>query len=525
MKLIATPERMRVLDNTAIRRYGIPGIILMENAGRSFVSELDNDRTDWTDSEVVVVCGRGNNGGDGFVIARHLANRGAGVVVYLCGKKSQVRGDARKNLSILLAMAKDRGSRIRLTEVRSLRSLKKEAGIDLVIDALLGIGFAGTLSGLELKLVQWMNRTGAPVYSVDVPSGLNASDGLVASEAVRATVTVTMGLPKIGLLVGDGPDHAGEVRVVDIGIPETAIRPGRDELFVAETADVRSVLPPRPHRAHKHSVGKVLVIAGSRNYTGAPYMCAQSALRSGAGTVMLVVPSSIHLLLAKKLTEAMVLGVPETDEGTLSIDAFDTIEERIGWADVVVAGPGLSRHADTMFLLRRLLKKIPRPLVLDADGLAPLRDQPALVRQRKSPTVLTPHTGELGYMINRDAAEIESCRIAAAREAAAAFRSTLLLKGSPTVTALREGGVILNSTGNAGMATAGSGDVLAGVIAGLIGQGVPAGKAAWAGALIHGLSGDLARKRFGERGLMALDICDQIPHALNLIESKQGNLI
>lgn len=525
MKLIATPERMRAFDDAAIRRYGIPGLILMENAGRSFVAELDNGRQDWSNTRVAVVCGRGNNGGDGFVIARHLANRGADVFVYLCGRKGDVRQDAKKNLTILLAMAQDRGSRIDVTEVRSLRSMKRGVSLDLVVDALLGTGFSGALSGLELKLVRWMNSIDAPVYSVDVPSGVNATDGTVRSDAVRAAVTVTMGLLKVGLLIGEGRDRAGEVRVVDIGIPQTSMRPGRRELYVAEQSDLRELLPARPRRAHKHSVGKVLVIAGSRNYTGAPFMCAQSALRTGAGTAILVVPESIHLLLAKKLTEAMVVAMPETVEGTLSTGALAAIRERIDWADVVVAGPGLSRHPETMLLLRELLQDIPKPLVLDADGLAPLRDQPALVRRRKSATVLTPHTGELAYMTDRDAGEVEIGRIRSAREAASSYRSTVLLKGSPTVTAVREGDVILNSTGNPGMATAGSGDVLAGIIAGLIGQGVPAGDAAWAGAFVHGFSGDLARKRFGERGMMALDICDQIPRALNLIETGRDNFI
>ena len=284
-------------------------------------------------------------------------------------------------------------------------------------------------------------------------------------------------------------------------------------------ADISSILPrTRPLRSHKHSVGKIFVLGGSRNLTGAPYLCSQAALRAGAGAVVLGVPGSIHHLLAKKLTEVMVHPLDETPDGSVALSALNAIRKHSAWADVVVAGPGLSRDAETHELLKRLVPSIDKPLILDADGLAILAGGPAPIRKRKAPTVLTPHVGEFSNIMGQGAREIESERIFAARAAAIRFRAITVLKGSPTVTATQEGKVVLNSTGNPGMATAGSGDVLSGVVAGLIGQGMDPDAAAWAGVFLHGLAGDLASLKFGQRGMLALDICDHLPEALRRFE-------
>jgi NAD(P)H-hydrate epimerase len=509
---------MQTADRAAMRTFGIPGIVLMENAGRAFVDVLDHTAGPLVDRVVFVLCGKGKNGGDGFVIARHLAHRGARVHVILLGRKAEVRGESKVNLDSLLRLASHKENRIHFEAVSSVRPLSRHGKPDIVVDALLGTGFSGTVKGLYKKGIAWMNESKARVFSVDIPSGVEATSGTVSGAAVRAERTVTMGLGKTGLYVGEGREHAGPVSVVDIGVPSHMLVPRRDRVYLATRDDIGSMLPTRPLRSHKYSVGKVLVLAGSRNLTGAPFLCSQAAMKVGAGAVILLVPRSIHHLLARKLTEVMVHPLDETADGTVGLAAIDAVLEQCAWADVVVAGPGLSRNAETLDLLRRLIPAVDKPLVLDADGLAILAGSARLLRKRKASTVLTPHVGELSRITGQPGGAIEAGRLTYAREAASRFRAVTVLKGSPTVTAVPRGDTILNTTGNPGMATAGSGDVLSGVVGGLIAQGIPGDKAAWGGVFLHGAAGDLAARRFGQRGMLAHDICDHLSDALRQFE-------
>ncbi len=515
MELVATAEQMQSFDRTAIQGFEMPGLLLMENAGRAFVDALDRECGTVRDRRVVVVCGKGNNGGDGFVIARHLANRGAHVQVMLLGKPDELKGDARTNYLIMRRMT---GPDLECREAIESAALQSLPEGEIVVDAILGTGFIGEVSGIYRIAIELINSRRWYVASVDIASGVSAGNGAVGDVAVKAALTVTMGLAKVGHYVGAGADLAGKVVVADIGIPSSVFFFSGPGCYRVHARDVAGALPKRSRRANKYSVGKVFVLAGSRNFTGAPAMCAQAALVSGAGAVIVGAPQSIRGTLAAKLTEVIIEPLDETPAGTVAESAGEAIRKRVEWADVVVIGPGLSRNAETDRLILSLLSTIEKPLVLDADGLNAAATDPSVFTKRPGETVLTPHAGELGRLTGSSAAEIERRRVESAREAAGHFGGVLVLKGASTATAEPRGDVYLNSTGNPGMATIGSGDVLTGLIAGLRAQGMTSLQAAYGGVFLHGLAGDLAAAELGQRGLLALDILDHVPAAMRKIE-------
>jgi NAD(P)H-hydrate epimerase len=517
MQLLASADQMQGYDRRAIRSAGIPGVLLMENAGRACVDLLASRIPALTGKRVAVVCGKGNNGGDGFVIARHLLNRGCIVQVVLLGRKRDVRGDARTNLGIILKLLRTHRQTLTFLETPPRGPFPRLSSPDVTIDAVLGTGFSGALRGLYAEAVDWINRQHSFVLSVDIASGVNASTGEVEEKAVRANLTVTMGLAKIGHYVGRGCDKSGDVVVADIGIPTAFMVRARQPVQRVQAGDVSSILPSRERTAHKYTVGKVLVLAGSRSFTGAPALCALSALRSGAGAVVLAVPRSIVPILAKKLTEVIIMGLDETPEGTIALSAFDELAGRLSWADVAVVGPGLSRNDQTDRLVRSIVSEVRRPMVIDADGLNAMAGNIRHLRRRKEPTILTPHSGELARLTGDSATVIERMRVDSARKAARSLQSVLVLKGAPTVTARPDGTVFVNSTGNPGMATIGSGDVLTGVCASLCAQGAGADAAAFAAVYLHGLAGDLAAQRYGQRSILAGDILEHLPRALQAV--------
>lgn len=515
MQLLATAELMRGFDRTAIASIGIPGLLLMENAGRAFVDELERNAGGLRGKRAVVVCGKGNNGGDGFVIARHIANRGGDVLIALTAGRRSVGGDAKVNLDAAVRMSRLRSSGLRILEFAGKKRSSLPGKPDIIVDAIFGTGFSGDLAGRELAAVGWINESAAFVASVDIPSGVDASTGAVGNAAVRAKLTVAMGLAKIGHYVGQGCDHSGTVCVADISIPPAVFLAGRDPAFRVGADDVASLLPPRPRDVHKYSAGKVLVIAGSRSFTGAPLMTAQAALLSGAGAVVLAFPASIHQALARRLTEVIMVPVAETAVGSVALGALTELRDRATWADAIALGPGLSRDEETMAFVREMLLIVEKPFVVDADALFALKGHTAILKKRKSPVILTPHAGEFASLAGGDAADADRFRVRAAREAARRFSSVMVLKGAPTVTADPGGNAYVNSTGNPGMATIGSGDVLTGLVAGILAQGTPPERAAYAGVFVHGLAGDIAADRFGMRSLIASDIADSIPAALS----------
>ncbi len=507
----ATASEMRGIDHRAINEYGIPGVVLMENAGVAVVKEIEKVIGSLTDKKICIFAGKGNNGGDGYVIARHLFNRGAKGKVFLLGDKTAIAGDARVNLDILDKMGID------VLEVVSDRDWDKvkiaSTFADFLVDALLGTGFQGELSDVMAQAVDIINRAGKTVFSVDIPSGVNADNGQIGNLAVKADYTVTFGLPKPGMLLYPGALLAGEVIVADIGIP-AGLQTNPDlKQTVVEADTIRALFRPRRPDAHKGSCGKVLVVAGSQGLTGAAALTSTSALRTGAGLVTLAIAESLHDIMEVKLTEVMTSPLPELHKGAIGQEALPRIAELAANCEVLAVGPGLGRQDDTMIAICEMVKTFPLPMVIDADGLNALVGNTDLLTEVETPLILTPHPGEMARLTGLTADEVNRDRIGTARSAAAAWGCIVVLKGARTVTALPDGNVFINTSGNSGMASGGTGDVLTGVIAGLLAQGLSAADAAVAGVYIHGLAGDLAADK-GTIGLMAGDVLNFVPRAI-----------
>ncbi len=514
MQLLANAEQMRAIDRTAIDHYGIAGLILMENAGRAFVDILHAHHPLRPGARVVIMAGHGNNGGDGFVIARHLLNRGCRVDV-LC-LPGELSADARTNREVLERIASDR---LKLIAIKKFEEVGRILSPEVIVDAMFGTGFSGKLSGLALEFSTWASLSGAYIAAVDIASGVEADEGRVEGSAVKADLTVCMGLAKTGHYLGEGRNHSGIVVVADIGIPHAAMAIRDEPVFRFTREDIPGLLPSRKWDANKYDVGKVLVVAGSRSFTGAAVLAADAALVGGAGAAILAAPESLHSILASKLTEVIIRQLPETADGTIAQSALPDIRSLLAWADAVVVGPGLGRNAETDALVRLVVRESPKPLILDADGLNAFVDAPEELKDHTAPLVLTPHAGELGRLRRKTGPEIEATRIRSARESAREFGATVVLKGAPTATASPDGKVVLNSSGNSGMATIGSGDVLTGLIASFTAQGMSSTDAAVAGVYLHGRAGDIARDHAGERSMRARDILRSISEAFVNMEN------
>ncbi len=506
---IVTARQMQELDRKAIEGRGIPGLTLMENAGRAVAEAAARITEARPDHSIVILCGRGNNGGDGFVAARHLAGMGRKPQLLLAARRDQLSGDAEANLRRL-----DEAG-LTVTEVDSAGPVARaccRAG--LVVDALLGTGLSGDVRGLPAELIETINECAAPVLAVDLPSGLDADSGRLLGAAVRADETITMGLPKLGLFLHPGADYAGRVTVADIGLPADLIAdsPSVAELIAPEW--VRLLLPRRPRTAHKGDLGRVLAIAGSVGMTGAAYLCAEAALRVGAGLVTVGCPASINDILETKLTEAMTFPLPETYSRALDTRALAPILELAEQADVLAVGPGLSRQPETAVLVRRLMARVAKPMVIDADGLNALADAAVILEGEHAPAVLTPHPGEMARLMGVSAKAVQAKRAHFAQAAANRCHSVIILKGGCSLVTESDRPLTVNPTGNPGMATGGAGDVLTGMVAGLIAQGLLPFEAAAAGAYLHGLAGDLAARSVGEASLLAGDLLEMLPSAI-----------
>lgn len=508
MHRIVTASEMREIDQRTIKEACMPGLLLMENAGLGLVQVIMDHLNEAKDARVIILCGKGNNGGDGMVVARHLYNRGVHVDVYLAGVSKNLKGDALLNFKIL------KGYGIDVIELKSVRTLKKNNHIHLIVDALLGTGISGEVKGLTGDVIRWVNRTGVPVISVDLPSGLQCDDGQYTGDCIQADHTVTMAAMKRGLLLPPGRELAGHVSVVDIGVPDFIAESVDSKVYLIESADVAIRLPDRPAAAHKGTFGRLAILAGSRGMTGAGVLCSQASLRIGAGLTILGVPESLNPVFEEKLTEVMTKPLPETNEGSLSAKGSREIEKLLDWADLLALGPGLSMNTETSSLIRKVVLDCSLPLILDADGINAFAGQPQLLEKRKGTIVLTPHYGELSRLTGQSIEEISVNRIEVARREAIRFKSVLILKGSPTVIAAPNGEVFINPTGNSGMATAGSGDVLTGMIAGLMAQGCSPLDSAICGVYLHGMAGDLAAQDYGQHSLIAGDIIDYISEAV-----------
>jgi len=507
MKLALASE-MRELDRQAIKDYGIPGAVLMENAGRGLVSEMEKAWGPVKGGKYVVFCGKGNNGGDGLVIARHLHNMGASVAVRIFS--DEMKGDALVNLKAARKMALD---------VKPLgKGLKAETAsvrhADAVVDAIFGTGLTQEVGQPYRAVIDMINASARRVVSVDIPSGVDSDRGCIMGCAVRADMTATFGLPKRGLYLYPGAQMAGDIRVVDISIPVEAIDKAPVKAHLLTPDSMRGLLPPRRPDTHKGTYGHLFILAGSAGKTGAAVMAAQAALRSGAGLVTVGVPEGLNCIFEEKLTEAMTLPLPETPEKTLSFKGLGKILEGLTGKTALALGPGISTNPDTAKLVAALLPKVKIPILIDADGLNILSIDDEPLKKVKAPVVLTPHPGEMGRLLGVLAREVQADRPAAALDLASQYGMPVVLKGARTLIAAPSGEFYINPTGNPGMATAGTGDVLTGIIGSFMAQGLPVMDAARLGVYLHGLAGDMASAEIGQAGLIAGDIIEHIPNGL-----------
>jgi NAD(P)H-hydrate epimerase len=517
MLKVVTAKEMQELDRRATAEYGIPSLLLMENAGAETAREMRAAFPALSRERVVVLCGRGNNGGDGFVVARHLRARGTSVEAFLLARREELRGDARINLEILEKLG---AAPAEITAASDLGALKERiASADVVVDALLGTGARGPTVGLFAEAIESVNRAGRPVVAVDIPSGLVADSSEAAGPVIQATLTVTFALPKRCLLLYPAAGYAGSVRVADIGIPRELCRDPKLTLGLLEAADAASAFPPRDPASHKGTFGHVLVVAGSVGKTGAAALCALAAQRAGAGLVTLAVPESLNDILEVKLTEVMTAPLPETAARTVASDALKPLLALAEGKSAIAIGPGLTTHPSTRQLVCDLLTSLGLPMVVDADGINALEGRAGLLARAAGPVILTPHPGELSRLLGMERAEVLAQRIALAPQVAADHHVTLVLKMARSLIAGPEGSVAIVPTGNPGMATGGTGDVLTGLIAGLLARGVPPGPAAHAGTYVHGLAGDIAAARVGQEAMLAGDLLDCLPEAIRQVKT------
>jgi NAD(P)H-hydrate epimerase len=506
---------MRALDRHTIETLGVPGELLMESAGRAVAEAVLAGLE--RGAEVLAVCGTGNNGGDGMVAVRHLHLLGVPVRVALVGDPSGLTKDAAANLA----------------RARSLGIPIGDAAFDppkrgILIDAVFGTGLSRRVEGVPAQALRRMRaaREECGIVAVDLPSGLDADTGQPLGDVPEAEVTVTLGLPKLGLALEPGRSLAGEVRVARIGIQESA--PGVEppvELWTHGAAGAQ--LPARPAAGHKGTFGHVLVIAGSRGKSGAAALAGEGAGRAGAGLVTIACPSSIADVLAGMCTEAMTAAVPDTAEHGFGAASEAPLLALARERDVVALGPGIGRASETQALIRRLVGALDLPVVLDADGLNALGSEPSVLKGRRGPSILTPHPGEAARLLGLAAAEVNRDRVGLARALARESGAVVVLKGAATVVASPEGRIVVNATGGPVLGTGGTGDVLTGVVAGLLAQGLAPLVAAALGVYLHGLAGDRLSARVGSSGVLAGEVAREIPHAARSLrrQAKQGELL
>ena len=501
---ISSVHEMRALDRNAVSIYGIDELILMENAGTAVCRVIENE-FGIKGKTFLVLCGPGNNGGDGFVVARKIHSNGGHVEVVITGARDAYKGPAKKNLDIMMRLP------VKIHDITSVRSLSGPVSrSEAIIDAIFGTGIVRRIEGMHRDIIERINKSGRTIFSVDIPSGVNGDTGQIMGIAVRADHTVTFGLPKRGNMLFPGCDLCGKLYVCHISFPPEHYDNDAIKVAINEPPP----LPGRYRDAHKGSCGDALFIAGSVNYYGAAYFAARSFLKAGGGYSRLAAPKSVIPFIAQKGSELVCMPCAETAAGTISMNNEKALIGIAEKCDIVVLGPGISTDKETQKLACRLAVRIEKPLIIDGDGITALIPEIKSFAKRKKPTVLTPHPGEMSRITGRSVSEIEEMRIPLLQETARALNSIIVLKGAHTLIGYPDGRVAVNMSGNAGMATAGSGDVLTGTIAAMFGLGLSIEDAVAKGVFIHGLSGDLAAGDIGEDGITAEDILNYLPFAV-----------
>jgi len=519
MRNVATAKEMQKIDRITIEKYGIAGMVLMERAGLSVVSRVNEL---YPARKVTILCGSGNNGGDGFVIARELHNQGKDVDVYAV-RPEKLKGDAKTNYDV----ARKFGVKV-LPVIRFLALDSKRLAPDsIIVDALLGTGLHNEIRKPLSTIIEKVNGMRCPVIAVDIPSGISSDTGQVMGCAIKADHTVTFGLPKRGHFLFPGADHAGQLFVEDIGFPARLLDSDTMRVYLVQKPDAVELLPQRVRYSHKGSYGHVLLVAGSKGKTGAALMAARACLKAGAGLVTIGVAESLVNAFQSRVTEEMILPLADNGSGAVSYAAADTILDFLRKrVSAIAIGPGLSVNDEITGLVRRLIAESDIPMVIDADGLNALAGRTGILKKSRAPLILTPHTGEMARLLDRGSGtrgqgseaagahlreEIEGNRIETALAFAKKTKTYLVLKGAPTVTASPDGNAYINTSGNPGMATAGTGDVLTGMISAFLAQKMNPLKASVLGVFIHGLTGDTVAGEKGQHSLIASDIIRGMP--------------
>ena len=501
MKLVNS-ENMKALDAYAINELGIPSLSLMENAAEHIVNEAVKHGGE----TVAVFCGSGNNGGDGICAAARLIKLGFTVRTFMVGSFEKMTADA-KEMAARLAEA---GGMLEEFSAGDDAARFVRSG-DIIIDAMLGTGLNAELCGKYLDAAELINKSRAFVIAADIPTGVSADTGLVMGQAVKADVTVTFSLPKVGQFTEPGCVYCGRVKVVDIGIPKSAEEMFDNDTYLVTEDTVH--LPKRSPDTHKGDYGRDFILAGSIGYTGAPLMAAEAALKTGAGLVYLGVPDSIYSITAIRCTEVMPLPMPCDEDGIVSWNAKEPVAEMLRKCDICLAGPGMGKTYQTRYLLEMIIRSENCRTVLDADGINGICENIDILKEAAKPVILTPHVGEFARL----GGDISVGRVQAARSFAKEYNCILVLKGHRTVTALPDGRVFVNTTGGPALAKGGSGDVLAGMITALAGQGIPAEKAAVNAVYLHGLAGDICAEELGEYSVTATDVIAAIAKAVKTV--------
>lgn len=513
---VVSGDQMRAIENRVFAEYGLSAHLVMEVAGRQ-VAVLAKRLLTKHPGPVVVVCGKGNNGGDGLVAARWLRHWGARVQVVLWAAME----DLPNEVATALRAARMAGVPI-LMPAQANEALQ---GAGLVLDAVLGTGFVGSARGQAAEAIKLINQAGRPVLAVDMPSGVATDTGRVDGPAVRADYTVTFGLPKLGLFQFPGADLSGKVTVADIGLAHGAVEAESIMVELSSASEIRSWLPDYSREAHKGTRGRVLIAAASPGMTGAAALAGEAALRVGSGLVTVATPASSQPVVASMRPEFMTLAFAESPHGGFSQDAAEPFLAQAQKADAIAVGPGLGTEPETMAFVRQVVAHSPAPLVLDADAIKAFSGQAHLLARTPVPLIITPHPGEMAHLLGLSVEAVQADRFAAVRAAALATRAVVLLKGAYTLIAEPGGMVWINPTGTRALGTGGSGDVLTGMIAGLLAQGMGAPEAAATGAYMHGLAGERLTERMGHDGVLAGDLAAELPLVQRDLRQGLSNVI
>jgi len=518
--IVVTAAESRRLDELTIQQYGTPGHVLMERAGAGATAVLLAQFPHVRRKRVLVCAGKGNNGGDGFVIARLLRRKGVRAEVVLFGKLADVKGDAGRALA---ALRRARGVITTVTNDKEMAALPtKMADAALLVDAVFGTGLNAPVEGRYADLLYMINASGVPVFAVDIPSGLNADSGAPLGVAVQAEATATFGFAKVGQLIYPGIDYVGALAVVDIGIASEAVAEVRPPRRLLQPQDVAALVPVRSPEAHKGTCGHALIFAGARGHSGAALMTAHAVARTGAGLTTLAGPASLNTVFSLGRPEVMTAPLPDLD-GFVQFDE-GRIRTLLEGKDAVVVGPGIGTHAGAQKLVRFLMQEIALPMVVDADALTCLARDPDALHRPKARALLTPHPGEMARLTASDTAAVQRDRLGVASAFARTNGCTLVLKGARSIIAAADGGLWINPSGNPGMASGGMGDALSGILGGLLAQGLTPPEAACLGVYLHGQVADDVAARQGQIGLLASDVIEGLPAGMLRLHASIGGV-